>query len=396
MNLINVIKPTHICNLNCDYCFNDDVRQPIMSLQVLEDSTRETIEYARQNRNFSGVEFVWHGGEPLIAGLKYFEMAMEFQKKFAAGIVVSNNIQTNGLLLNEQWTNFFKQNNFSVSVSLDGIEEVHDFHRKDFGGNGSFRKTMTAIALLRQADIEPGIVMVATQAMKGRAAEIYRFLVDHQLPFQIVSLTKSGNARSTYNEMALTQAEYAALWIELFDYWLGGELGYVRCMEFENRLSALISGHPFGCEGQATCADSNISTDPIGDIYTCGTLSGTTELSYGNISRDSLQSLMQTGTAIHFRSRKVDPQCSTCEWQHVCHGGCMSRAYKIHDSIDVRDNGCEALWKTWSHMAKSIRAKNMSVAAPHPSHKHLEFSLPPEVLASRTELKKIIPIRVAL
>jgi uncharacterized protein len=279
MKLINVVKPTHICNLNCNYCFNDDVRQPIMKSSVLLRTIKETFEYVRNHRNFSGVEFVWHGGEPLVAGIEYFQEVIDLEEKYSQGISFENGIQTNGLLVNENWAKFFLEHNFAVSVSLDGTREMHDIYRKDYSGRGSFDKVISAIGLLRQFGVEPGIVLVATKAMKGHAREIYSFLVENRLNFQMVSLTKSGKARDAYDEMALLQAEYADLWIELFDLWFRSDPGYVRCQEFEGRLSALLSGYPSGCEGLASCADTNISTDPIGDIYSCATFSGTPAVS---------------------------------------------------------------------------------------------------------------------
>lgn len=393
MKLINVVKPTHICNLNCNYCFNDDIRQPTMNSAILEDAIRETFEYARNRPSFTSVEFVWHGGEPLVIGIDYFREAIEFQKKYSNGVSVGNCIQTNGLLLDDEWVVFLKANQFSVSLSLDGTREIHDQHRKDFGGKGSFQKVMNAIALLRRYGIEPGVMLVATQAMKGRAFEIYQFLVENNLYFHIVSLTKSGSARLAYDEIALSQTEYAELWTELFDLWFSGEAGYVRCKEFEGRLSALVSGYPFGCEGHENCADTNIATDPLGNVYTCSTLSGTSELCYGNIGDASLESLMLSNAAVYFRTRKIDPQCASCNWQHVCHGGCMSRSYKMYETIDVRDNGCESLWKTWDHISKCIRQMGMKIANPHPDHLHREFSLPGDIANHRTAPKKIIPIK---
>jgi len=392
MRLVNVLKPTHICNLNCDYCYNDDERQPIMTIDTLRRTIEQTFEYARSTKGFTGVEFVWHGGEPLVAGLPYFEAAMRFQEELANGLACSNVIQTNGLLLNDAWTGFFKSNGFSVSVSLDGTQEMHDAYRKDHAGKGSFAKVLKAIELLRKGGIEPGVVLVATKAMIGKANEIYRFLVDNALPFQIVTLTKSGNARDKYSEMALSQAEYAELWIALFDQWFAGNPGYVRSHEFENRLSALMSGMPRGCEALANCADTNISVDPVGDVYTCGTLSGTASVKYGNIVEQDLVSLMVSPTAIHFRTRVIDPQCASCEWQHVCHGGCMSRAFKMYGTIDRRDNKCEALGKTWSHMAKQLKLRELDVAPPHPNNRYEEFALDPSLKLQRPGLRGVIPI----
>lgn len=62
MNFINVIKPTHLCNLSCRYCYNEDERKPIMSINTLEKVIKETFTYVEIVGGFTGVEFIWHGG----------------------------------------------------------------------------------------------------------------------------------------------------------------------------------------------------------------------------------------------------------------------------------------------------------------------------------------------
>ncbi|TOM13272.1 anaerobic sulfatase maturase, partial [Vibrio parahaemolyticus] len=66
------------------------------------------------------VEFAWHGGEPTLIGIDFFEKAVEFQKQYANGKLIKNTIQTNGSKLNSDWCRFFRENNFLVGLSLDG------------------------------------------------------------------------------------------------------------------------------------------------------------------------------------------------------------------------------------------------------------------------------------
>lgn len=52
MDFINIIKPTHICNIACSYCYNDDERRPVMTEHVLEDTIKKT-SLILGNRKFS-------------------------------------------------------------------------------------------------------------------------------------------------------------------------------------------------------------------------------------------------------------------------------------------------------------------------------------------------------
>ena len=129
MPFSNVIKPTHLCNISCSYCYNDDVRQPVMALDTLERTISQTFIYAQKIPEAGPIDFIWHGGEPMVAGFDFFNHAIEFQKKHSQGRNYRNIIQTNGLLINRKWIDFFKANKFSISISIDGTKELHDKHR---------------------------------------------------------------------------------------------------------------------------------------------------------------------------------------------------------------------------------------------------------------------------
>lgn len=109
MNFINVIKPTHVCNLACTYCYNEDVRNSIMSIKTLRKLIYENFSYVHNMGAFSGIEFIWHGGKPFIAGLDFYEAAVRFQKEFSQGLNYINTIQTNATLFTNKWLKFINK-----------------------------------------------------------------------------------------------------------------------------------------------------------------------------------------------------------------------------------------------------------------------------------------------
>ena len=72
------------------------------------------------------LKFVWQGGEPTLLGIDFFKRVIELQKPFAHQKTITNSLQTNGTLLNDEWCNFLKRHNFMVGLSLDGPKEIHD------------------------------------------------------------------------------------------------------------------------------------------------------------------------------------------------------------------------------------------------------------------------------
>ena len=61
-----------------------------------------------------------------------------------AGKRITNSLQTNGTLLNEEWCQFLAKHKFLVGLSLDGPEYIHDRYRVDRGGQPTFHKVLNA------------------------------------------------------------------------------------------------------------------------------------------------------------------------------------------------------------------------------------------------------------
>ena len=118
-------KPTGpVCNLDCTYCYYLEKekmypgnRNFVMSAQTLETFTRKYIH----EQPGKDVTFVWQGGEPTLLGIDYFKKALTFQKKYGSGKIIHNSFQTNGVLLNDEWCLFFKENNFLIGISIKNM-----------------------------------------------------------------------------------------------------------------------------------------------------------------------------------------------------------------------------------------------------------------------------------
>lgn len=152
-----MLKPVGAaCNLACDYCYylekSNLYKQQshrIMTDELLERFIKEYIEAQTMNE----VLFTWHGGEPTLRPLSFYQKAVALQQKYARGRRIDNALQTNGTLLTDEWCRFLKANNWLVGISIDGPAEFHDRYRRDNRGNPSFEKVMNGIRLLQKHEI---------------------------------------------------------------------------------------------------------------------------------------------------------------------------------------------------------------------------------------------------
>jgi len=324
---------------------------------VLHRTIEQTFSYVRRFEQDRVVSFVWHGGEPLLAKRTFYERALQYQAKYAEGVRCENSIQTNGTLINDSWLDFFKLANFSVSISIDGPSYLHDSNRVDHQGRSTYQKVVEAIQKVQAADIPFGVCVVISRSNKDHVGEIYDLMAEHNLPFNIIPLNRSGIARDNFKDVGLGSDEYAPAWIEMYDRWFDASEDYVYCSDFVYKTRAILSGRPADCVALAQCSSSNISVDPVGDVYPCASLSGHADTRYGNILEHSLEELLNTDTASDYRNRKTDPQCSRCKWQHVCHGGCQARAYKFFQDHHERDYYCPSLFRIYEHIAQRLGEK---------------------------------------
>lgn len=353
----NVVKPTHICNISCRYCYNEDTRAPIMTADTLERVIQQTFDVPCSGPDATRYDFIWHGGEPLVPGIPFYEMVVEFQSRASKGKKFSNTMQTNGLLVNNDWAVFFKKHGFNVSISIDGPRALNDITRVDFRGRGTFERILQSFAVLRAHAIPFGVCVVITKTNADHVQEIFNFLQSERLPFNVIPLTLSGAAKNTFGDLGLAPEEYADPWIAMYDHWFDSSCDdYVYCSDFAFKTKAIITGRPADCIGQVNCSRHHVSTDPDGYVYPCATLSGNPEWRYGNVHEMSLRDQLSSSVATQAKTRAIDPQCAKCKWQHVCHGGCMQRAFKFTGDHNQRDFYCPSLFKMYEHIERRLIA----------------------------------------
>ena len=75
------------------------------------------------------LNITFHGGEPLVAGLDFYRMALPLLRDGLAPRRVHFSMQSNLWLLTEDTAAFFKEYGLSLGTSLDGPEQITDAQR---------------------------------------------------------------------------------------------------------------------------------------------------------------------------------------------------------------------------------------------------------------------------
>ena len=129
------------------------------------------------------VAFVWQGGEPTLLGLDFFRRVVALQQPFASNKTISNSLQTNGTLLDDEWCRFLKDHGFMVGISLDGPQSIHDRYRLDRKGQGSFARTMRGLKLLQHHGVEYNVMASVARETAAQPLEVYRFFKNAGVEF---------------------------------------------------------------------------------------------------------------------------------------------------------------------------------------------------------------------
>lgn len=159
-----LVKPVSAdCNLSCEYCFYSpkaalypDTKRHRMSNRVLRELTAQFMSLSLERSSFC-----WQGGEPTLAGLEFYRKAINYQRLFGVpGQIVENSLQTNWLLINNEWAQFLASYNFLVGVSLDGPLKLHDQYRVDHIGKPSFNQVMKGLEYLKHQKVQFNILVL--------------------------------------------------------------------------------------------------------------------------------------------------------------------------------------------------------------------------------------------
>ena len=111
------------CNLDCTYCFflSKEKLYPNSRFRMTDETLETYIRQLIESQRSPEVTIAWQGGEPTLMGLDFFKRAIDYVNRYTRpGVTIQHTIQTNGILLNESWCEFFREHHFLIGLSLDG------------------------------------------------------------------------------------------------------------------------------------------------------------------------------------------------------------------------------------------------------------------------------------
>jgi len=326
-----------------------------MQFEALE----ATIDFFCHSQN--EVEFIWHGGEPLLAGLDFYNKALEIQHKWEKkGRKIVNFIQTNGTLVTAEWIRFFVDNNFFVGISLDGPKEYHDHFRRYPKGGGSHDDVMRSINLLQETEIFNGIICGVSSINYRFPVELFNFFVSNDIKKLKFSRIREIGHCGDASSQVISPKQYYDFMISVFDCWLRLDDPEVEIRDIQSVVNLILGGHIRECIYMGQC-DQFATVYADGSIYCCDSFPRVENFCFGSVFDEPKK--IASNTNLRYFQKLLElrkKHCKSCEWYFVCKGGCLREHYEYNNSrVRLMDDVCINLKRYLEHISDKLGFYNL-------------------------------------
>lgn len=331
------------CNLCCDYClYGTENSQSLMgSSRVMTPSMAiDAVDlFATSVANNTKAEDYWqaitfYGGEPL-TNLETMVAAVSHVRKLQAKgtlwLETELVVNTNGILVDDDFAAFATKERMEIQVSLDGFQPVHDQHRQTADGQGSFVQAVSAIKKLLSAGVQVRPMITLTEDNMSELSEFVTWM-STELGVTCYAcnllMSKTGNIRTGYGAKAAR-----AMW-ETHER---NQRYGIKDPSFIGQIKQFhgpdIARPSCGANGR------KLTIFPEGAIHTCQALESSGVSLVGHVPEVDFEGNWQTWKK---RSRFNNPHCLKCPALGVCGGGCLAGSYHAHSDINGQDpNHCQ-------------------------------------------------------
>jgi uncharacterized protein len=323
----------------------------------MQESTLES--FVRQHIDaHSGpiVQFAWQGGEPTLCGLDFFKRVVELQEAHSADrtIQIENALQTNGVLVDDDWARFFADHKFLVGLSIDGPADLHDRYRRDRGDQPTFDAVMRALDRLKHHDVAFNTLTVVNRHTATRPLEVYQFLKDAGSRFMqfipvverlahvpeedgLALVSPDSAARAAVTPWSVDPADFGTFLCTIFDEWVRHDVGRYHVQQFDVALEAWVGQQSSVCVFRETCGGA-LALEHNGDVYSCDHYVYP-DHRLGNLLTTPLAELVASPQQKAFGDAKRDrlpAECIECDVRFACHGECPKHRF-VHSKDGSHD-----------------------------------------------------------
>jgi len=340
-----IFKETEACNSNCIYCDVITRKKPkTISYELLSKVFQRIDEFLKYypEELFS---IVWHGGEPIMAGIDFYKKVLELQSQFCPETKhrIIHDMQSNLTLINQEFIDVFKEMGMArIGTSFEPYKGIRGFGEKrdsDRYNLAFFR----GIELLEKNNMSWGFIYVVTRNVLDKPLDVFNILTNFKFQggFQIhpVYLYQHEDPHN----LSITAREFADFLGAVFTEWWSHRTRYPFVDPFHNYLKQYNGGGNLCCSESGKCAYSHIYIGPEGDYSHCGRSSDWDQFKGGNINDTSIIDAFKYDYRIEIEKRNsvlAAGDCNGCQYFCICNGGCPLDGWNGTGSISRKSEWC--------------------------------------------------------
>jgi uncharacterized protein len=368
-----------ICNLDCKYCFyleKENLYPAERTWKMPEDVLEEYIRQYISGQPIEQVHFAWQGGEPTLLGVDFFRKVVQLQKKHAQGREISNALQTNGTLLDDEWCEFLTENQFLIGLSIDGPRDLHDTWRVDKQQKPTFDSVMKGLEFLKKHHTNFNTLTVVNRTNSQQPLAVYKFLKEIESEFlQFIPLVeRSAQSKKPADshpqafaspddsgvpvtEWSVEPTQYGRFLCDIFDDWIRRDVGTTFVQLFDVALGNWMGLGSSLCVFAEKCGAA-MAIEHNGDLYSCDHYVYP-RYKLGNIMNQTLGQMLDSPAQKKFGNDKLatlPKYCRECEVRFACNGECPKHRFtKTLDGEDGLNYLCPAYKVFFNHIDRPMR-----------------------------------------
>jgi uncharacterized protein len=355
-----IVKVTNTCNMRCKYCF---IEPSVFHKTMTSDTARRVVRAFLDSTYFQHVQFVWHGGEPLLRGRRFFEQILREQRCRPTRVVFGNATQTNATRLDDEMMDFLLANGFGIGLSMDGSAAVSDrsrVMRSDEEHLSAHAITVDAARRLRDRGQQAAAIVVINKNNVTAPEDVYRSFKAERIHMKVNALTRSGLADTSVGaDLAIDADEWGDFMVRLFDLWYDDPEPTIDIEPFSQHIGRIL-GVPtrHSCFFTKSCHHFFLGISPEGDLFPCGMFQGEPSFRYGNIFDMAPEDVAETllFRQIEEREQRVLESCAKCGFYDLCYSGCMFHSLKDSRVIAEKDYYCAGYKRYFEHLVRRLHA----------------------------------------
>lgn len=338
-----MLKPASgLCNMRCNYCFYADLtrRRSVPSYGAMTGETaRRVVDSACAGlERGDRLSLAFQGGEPTLAGLGFFQDLCAYVKEAHPGVEVAYALQTNGLLLSEEWVPLLKEHRFLVGLSMDATGEFHDQNRKDAAGLGTHKRVMETKRLLEKHGVPYNILTVLTNQLARHPKGVWSFLVKEGVDYVQFIPCLDELEHGEKSPYALTPERFYRFYSGLFPLWADAMAKgkYISVKLFDDLVNLYLRREVTACGITGQCAVQFV-VEGDGTVFPCDFYM-VDQFRMGSMAEETPETLYERGIPFltYGQEYKGEAPCRDCRYFPSCGGGCK----RMRESMYLQDGAC--------------------------------------------------------